>query len=242
MFKKSLVCSFPWLAAAALSVLLPLASQAQEIELPSKMPKIDGAVALPIKGIQAIESQGQIHFISDNGRYMFVGQLVDMWSPEKNLSTFSQIKKSAELINLRAMGVDIDSLNTMVIGSGQKEVVAFVDPKCGVCHKLMADAKAMVSEYTFKFISVPALGDESNALSRRLFCAEDKKQRVEAFMNNTIKTLPQKAKCDTAGYDKTLLVATLLPVEGVPFVIAPDGRSSKGYPQNLKTWLKGGEK
>lgn len=240
MFKKSPRCSsLLWLGAAALSVLLPLASQAQEIELPSKMPKIDGAVTLPIKGVQAIESQGQIHFISDNGRYLFVGQLVDMWSPEKNLSTFSQIKKSAELLNLRAMGADIDNLNTMVIGTGQKEVVAFVDPKCGICHKLMADAKTMGGEYSFKFISVPALGDESNALSRRLFCAEDKKQRLVAFMNNTIKTLPQQKNCNTAGYDKTLLVATLLPVDGVPFVIAPDGRSSKGYPKNLNAWLKG---
>ncbi|MCB6224606.1 hypothetical protein H5B81_024425 [Escherichia coli] len=30
-------------------------------------------------------------------------------------------------------------------------------------------------------------------------------------------------------------------LEGVPFVVAPDGRVSKGRPKNLKSWLESAE-
>lgn len=228
------------LGAAVIAVTAPAALHAGPIELPDmKAIQIDGIVKIPIKAMQAIESKGQILFMSENGRYVFSGQMFDMWGKSKTLSTMGQIKDSAELLNLKAMGADVDSLNTMAIGNGAKEVVAFVDPKCAICHKLMADAKKLGRDYVFKFISVPALGDESNTLSRRLFCAADKNARLDAFMGNTLKTLAQQPKCDTAGYDRTLLLATLIPVDGVPFVVAPDGRTSKGYPANLAKWLAG---
>lgn len=228
------------LTAAFIAAAAPAALFAAPIELPDVSAlQIGGMIKIPVKTMQAVESKGQILFVSENGRYVFSGQMYDLWAKEKTLSTMGQIKASAERLNLKAMGVDIDALNTMVIGTGGKEVVAFVDPKCAICHKLMADSKKLGKDYSFKFISVPALGDESNALSRRLFCAADKAQRLDAFMNNGIKTLPQQAKCDMAGYDRTLLLATLIPVEGVPMVIAPDGRTSRGYPANLSKWLAG---
>lgn len=204
-----------------------------------KAVKIDGVVKVPVRTLQAVESKGQILFVSENGRYVISGQMYDLWNKEKTLSTLGQIKASTELLNLKAMGADVDGMNTMTIGTGAKEVVAFVDPKCAICHKLMADSKKLGKDYVFKFVSVPALGDESNVLSRRLFCAADKGARLDAFMNGALKTLPQQQKCDTAGYDRTLLLATLIPVDGVPFVVAPDGRTARGYPANLARWLAG---
>ncbi|MDU7588257.1 MAG: DsbC family protein, partial [Acidovorax sp.] len=229
-----------WMGAAIIAATAPAALNAGPIELPDiKALQIDGIVKIPVKSMQAVESKGQILFVSENGRYVFSGQMYDLWSKDKALSTLGQIKASAELLNLKAMGADVDSLNTMVIGSGTREVVAFVDPKCAICHKLMADSKKLGKDYVFKFISVPALGDESNALSRRLFCAADKGARLDAFMNNGLKTLAQQPKCDTTGYDRTLLLATLIPVDGVPFVVSPDGRISRGYPANFAKWLAG---
>ncbi|OZT19298.1 disulfide isomerase, partial [Salmonella enterica subsp. enterica serovar Heidelberg] len=42
-------------------------------------------------------------------------------------------------------------------------------------------------------------------------------------------------------YDQTLLPAHFIGFEGVPFVVAPDGRVSKGRPSNLKSWLASAE-
>ena len=41
--------------------------------------KIKEIVTLPIKGIRAVESDGQIVFISDNGRFVITGQIYDVW-------------------------------------------------------------------------------------------------------------------------------------------------------------------
>ena len=240
MFRMQNTFSALLTAAVLAAAAAPAALTAAPIDLPDVSAlQIGGMIKIPVKTMQAVESKGQILFVSENGRYVFSGQMYDLWAKEKTLSTMGQIKASVERLNLKGMGIDIDGLNTMVIGSGSKEVVAFVDPKCGICHKLMTDAKKLGKDYVFKFVSVPALGEESNVLSKRLFCAADKSQRLDAFMNNAIKTLTIQQKCDTGGYDHTLLLATLIPVDGVPFVVAPDGRTNRGYPGNLGKWLAG---
>jgi thiol:disulfide interchange protein DsbC len=60
-------------------------------------------------------------------------------------------------------------------------------------------------------------------------------------MNNTLATLPSKETCDSSQYDQTLLTAHFIGIEGVPFVVAPDGRVSQGRPKSLKSWLENAE-
>jgi thiol:disulfide interchange protein DsbC len=211
-------------------------AQALEITDPSTA-KIEGIVKLPIKGMQAVQSDGQILFMSENGRFVITGQIYDIWM-KKPLSTIAQMQDAASCIHFKGMGLDVDTLNTVSMGEGPKEVVIFVDPRCGICHELMRDAKFLTKDYTFKFIVIPALGDESNRLAKALYCAKDKRKALDALINNILGTLPAKTPCDFAQYDQTLLAAHLLGIEGVPVVIAPDGRVSKGRPEHLKSWLE----
>ncbi|MCT4736102.1 disulfide isomerase DsbC N-terminal domain-containing protein [Citrobacter freundii] len=127
--------------------------------------KIEDIVELPIKGVRAVQSDGQIMFLSENGRFVISGQIYDLWS-KKPLNTMSQMRDVAERIHFKSMGMDVDTLNTVSMGRGDKEVVVFVDPRCAVCHQLMGDAKSLVDDYTFKFIVIPALGAESNRLAK----------------------------------------------------------------------------
>ena len=64
---------------------------------------------------------------------------------------------------------------------------------------------------------------------------------LDALMNNTLGSLPSKETCDPGQYDQTLLTAHFIGIEGVPFVVAPDGHVSKGRPKNLKSWLESAE-
>lgn len=199
--------------------------------------KIEDIVKLPIKGIRAVESDGQIIFLSENGRFVISGQIYDLWS-QKPLNTMPQMRDVAEYIHFKKMGMNVDILNTISIGYGEKEVVFFVDPRCAVCHKLMNEAKSLVNDYTFKIIVIPALGAESNRLAKALYCAKDKTHAFDALMNSTLGTLPSKADCDLGQYDQTLLMVHFIGIEGVPFIVASDGRVSKGRPKNLKLWLE----
>lgn len=206
-------------------------------ELVDSVDPIENMIRLPIKGMKAIEdSDGQIIFVSDSGRFAFVGELVDVWQV-KTLNSMSQIKQAVDRIDLRGDGIDIDSLNVVSLGNGGKEVVIFVDPVCTSCTKLMSDAEKLTEDYTFKFIVIPAFGDESNKLAKQFFCATNPDQRYEALKNSTVSSLKTKNDCNIEMYDQTLLITHLLSVDGVPFVLSPEGRIHRGRPANLAEWL-----
>ena len=123
-------------------------------------------MTLPINGVRAVESDGQIVFISDNGRFVITGQIYDVWS--KNLS--AQCPKcvlSPTAYISKEMGMDVDKLNTISFGHGPKDVVLFVDPRCGVCHKLIGEAKPLAEKYTFKIVVIPALGMSQTCSPKR---------------------------------------------------------------------------
>ncbi len=210
---------------------------AQTTKLNLKDNPIEDIVTLPIKGIRAVQSNGQTVFVSDNGRFVLTGELYDLWY-KKPLNTLADMREISDRIDLKRMGLDIDTLNTVSLGAGPKQVVVFVDPRCHYCHALMNDAQALVKQYTFKLVAIPVLGEESNQLAKTMSCAKNKKQALKALVNQTLDKLPTRSACSTEQYDRTLLTAQLMNIEGVPYVIAPNGRISYGRPMNLKAWLE----
>lgn len=230
-------------ASVAVALVAPATTLATEVKKTISMdfndPKnqLDAIVELPIKSLRAVEANGEIVFLSENGRFVLKGQLYDVWYRD-TVDTIPQMVDASTRLHFKRLASDIDEQNVLTIGTGPKQVVVYVDPLCAICHKLMQDAQKMAKQYTFKFLVVPALGDKSNELSRRVFCASDKDEALKSFMSNTLETLPQKESCEMAGYDNTLLLAQLLDIQAVPFVVAPDGRFSYGRPAELKKWLE----
>lgn len=236
---------FSTLGVASLLTLAGIASAQASQQPPEKSLKelvesvnpIESMIRLPITGMQAVEDdEGKIIFVSDSGRFAIVGELVDVWQA-KTLDSMSQIREAIEKIDLRGDGIDVDSLNTVSSGHGDKEVIVFVDPTCTTCQKLMTDAEGLAEDYTFKFIVIPAFGDESNKLAKQFFCATNPDQRYETLKNGAVSSLKTKNDCNTELYDQTLLITHLLSVDGVPFVLSPQGRIHRGRPANLAEWL-----
>lgn len=202
-----------------------------------KATQIDDITTIPVKSLRAIESEGQIYYASENGRYVISGRLIDVLQ-RKPLDTMDQIKESVSRLSFEQLGMDIDTLNTVTIGTGPVQVVTFIDPLCPVCIQVMKDAQPLANDYTFKFIVVPALGEKSNTLARRVQCAKEPDDLVPAIMQGKLGTLPVKSNCQPPGYDMTLLVAHLMDVNGVPFMIAPNGEIARGRPVDLSSWLQ----
>ena len=201
-------------------------------------PPVDAMTSLPVAELKAIEADGEVFFMSANGRFVFRGQLTDAWHRQP-LDSLAAIRHASTHIDLDAMGVPLDALNTLTVGEGPRRVVVFVDPRCGYCKRFMAAAQPQAQRYTFKFVVVPALGDDSQRLARALFCASDKADAVALFQRNQLDRLPQPASCDARYYDLTLTVAQLSGVQAVPFFIAPDGRYRAGGGESIWQWLEG---
>lgn len=197
-------------------------------------------VNIPISNLKAVKSDGEIFFVSEDARFVIRGQIFDSWQ-KRSLGTLDEINRSITTKPVENMNVDWEKLTHFKVGKGDTFANVFVDPLCGYCHKLLSvinNSRRLKSDYTFRFIVVPALGTKSDDLVRRMHCASNSELVPAAFMDRTLEYLPTKKDCDMSGYEKTLALAQLVGVSGVPFLIAPDGRFKKGIPASINNWLK----
>lgn len=224
----------PLLLALALS---PLANAEPATEA-TAIGKIDGMVSLPVTGMKAVESNGRIVFMSDSGRFVIDGTLYDAWS-KKALTSLDEIRVAGNTLDLSRLGLNMDDLNPLILGEGDKKVVVFVDPRCPHCHELLKQALPLTKEYTFQLLPVPVLGPDSERQVRQLGCAEDRQAALDALVSGRADGLAQSESCDLEPMQRTLVTAQILGIQGVPFIVANDGRISRGRPYDLGAWLEG---
>ncbi len=207
----------------------------------AKSERIEHVVTLPVRRLKAVRSESQIALISDNGRFVITGgQLMDIWQG-RLLTTLDEIQHAATHVDFKKLGLNIDTLNTLTLGSGDQTVVAFIDPRSSPSRDLVKAAQPLAKTYTFQFVIVPALGEASHQWAKAVACTKNKRTALKALLGNTLEQLSVPKDCaQTAlhAYAQTLLLAQLIPIEGVPTLIAPDGRIQRGLPSNLKAWLE----
>ncbi len=214
----------PFILALALSPFV----QAEPVSEVSPVGKIDGMVSLPVTGMN----------MSDSGRFVIDGTLYDAWS-KKPLTSLEEIREAGNTLDLSRLGLKMDDLNPLTLGEGKKKVVVFVDPRCPHCHELLKQALPLTKEYTFQILPVPVLGPDSERQVRQLGCARDKKAATDALLNGRIGNLEQDDACNLEPMQRTLVTAQILGIQGVPFIVANDGRISRGRPYDLSAWLEG---
>jgi thiol:disulfide interchange protein DsbC len=227
----------------AFSLLITVASHAVAEKVPDfRGSPLEGADIqamenMPIRGLKAVQANGRLMFMSDTGRFVFVGDVYDTWSFKK-LTSMEEIRDAANRVNLANFNLNIkDELKPYVIGSGKKEVVVFVDPLCPHCHSLLKDLENPPDGYSFLVVTIPALGKDSGAKVRQLGCATDREQAKKALITGDYSNLQQDPNCDLLPVQKALVTAQVLGVQGVPFLVAPDGRVNRGRPQDLAAFL-----
>ncbi len=203
---------------------------------------IEAIQTLPVRGMKAVLANNRLVFMSDTGRFVFVGDVYDTWSFRK-LATIEAVTDAVNRVNLANFNLDIrKELRPFVFGEGEKEVVVFVDPMCPHCHELLNDLNDPPKGYSFLVLPIPALGAESGKKVRELGCATDRAQAKAALLTgNYPALLPQAGACDLLPLQKALVTAQVVGVQGVPFVIAPDGRVKRGRPKSLLSFLEGAE-
>jgi thiol:disulfide interchange protein DsbC len=198
---------------------------------------------LPVSGLQMVEAGERMLFVSANGRYVFTGPAWDLWHGVK-LASLEQGARLAERIDLKRLGLDPATLGALDVGSGEREVVVFVDPRCPHCRHLMKQLPPLGARYRFRLVPLPVLGPDSETAVVRLACLaeRDPSAALEALIAETVEGLPAATgTCGQAPVQRALVTAQLLGLDGVPYLIAPDGRLHQGVPEDLEAWLEGKE-
>ncbi len=195
--------------------------KALKIAMPSV--KIESIKNSEIKGIQEVIMQGGIYYISDDGKYLFQGHLIDL-AAKKDLT---EAKLSEVRVNaLKTLGTD----NMVVFKSKmeQHKVSIFTDIDCGYCRKLHAEIDQYLAEgITVQYLFFPRAGKGSESYDKAVavWCAKDKQQ---ALTNAKLGNVPNSPKCENP-VDKHMALGEQFEVRGTPMMVTAKGNVLPGY-------------
>lgn len=207
--------------------------------------EIQGSATLANPITTIIETRGSdtLMAISQNGRFMIRGPVLDLWTGE-TLTTIDGVNRARNTVNLANLDISDEDIDPLYIGTGPKEASLFVDPLCPFCGQLfdrLTAEPAYFEEYTFKVFVVPFLGEQSNRAVTAISCATDRADAIRALLESDerwmVRTANEIEECDPQPIMQRAIMAQMIGVTGVPFLIAPDGAIHRGVPEDLASFL-----
>ena len=185
--------------------------------------QIDAVAKSPVAGFYEVVADGQVLYVSADGRHLLRGPLYDLAS-KKDLT-------EERLSGLRKTQLDkVPKAQRIVFAPKDPKytVTVFTDIDCGYCRKLHQEiaqynAQGIALEYLWYPRSGPNTPSFGKAVS--VWCAAD---RVAAFNSAKAGAEPKPAQCDNPIAEQYAL-AQRLGINVTPTVIAPNGTQVGGY-------------
>ncbi len=185
--------------------------------------KVDGIAPSPIPGFLEVAMGARIVYVSEDGKQLLQGSLIDIPSRE-SLTQASEAKLRASMLAT----VGDDTGIRFPAAQPKYEVTVFTDIDCGYCRRMHTE----IAEYnrlgiTINYLFYPraGVGSESFQKAVNVWCAPDRRKALTEAKAG--KDLPQ-ADCTnpvTRDYDLGRRVG----LDGTPAIYAADGTQLGGY-------------
>lgn len=236
----------PLLASVALVALFPATAAADasvEEALAAKVPGVEAGDirATPVPGLWEVAVGAQVVYLSEDGRYMVRGELIDLMTGQ-NLTGERQGELQSALANRLAKEFDE---STMVVFSPEKPrhtITVFTDIDCGYCRKLHRE----IDEYTkrgikvrYMFYPLAGPGSESWAKADAVWCSPDRNQAMtRAKLGETVTATHP---CENTPASKHYEFGAQLGIRGTPTILTDGGEILRGYlpADRLQAYLDG---
>jgi thiol:disulfide interchange protein DsbC len=183
-----------------------------------------GAAALP--GFREVIVGGQVVLISDDGKYLVQGSVVDIGS-QKELTQSSPALSKYRVDLLKS--VKTSERIVFAPPNPKYTISVFTDIECGYCRKLHSE----IAEYNKRGIAIEymafprmGLGSQDHRDMISVWCASDRKQALTDAKGG--KPVPERA-CKSTPVDMEYHVGQRLGISGTPAIFAPDGTQLGGY-------------
>lgn len=216
---------------AALSLLgltLPAANadeavirQAMTKSMPSV--KIDSVKPSEVKGLYEVMVGTNIFYVSEDGKYLLQGRLVDM-AAHKDLT-------EEKLSGARKQAIEKIGQENMIVFKpkiGKYTVSVFTDIDCGYCRKLHSELDQYLAQgITIQYLFFPRAGKGSESYNKAVsvWCAKDRNAALtDAKKGNT----PPAKTCDNP-VDKHMQLGADFDVKGTPMIVSEKGNIYPGY-------------
>ena len=179
----------------------------------------------PIPGFREVIATGQVVYVSDDGKYLFQGGLLDI-EKRKDLSEAAMARLRVDI--LKTLPVE-DRIVYSPAGKPRHTVVVLTDIECGYCRKFHSD----IAEYTkrgieVEYLAFPRAGlaspDYRNMVS--VWCAPDRQKALTDAKNGRA---VQSRTCGRTPVDMQYRAGQRMGLSGTPMILNANGELMGGY-------------
>lgn len=201
------------------------ANEAIKAALAKAMPtvKIESLTPSKIPGLQEIVIPGAIFYVSDDGKYLVQGHLINI-EAKKDIT-----EEKLSALRLKALeGLGKDNMIIFKAEKSKHTVSIFTDIDCGYCRKLHSEIdQYLAAGISIQYLFFPRAGKGSESYDKAVsvWCSEDRKKALTAAK---LGTDPEKKTCDNP-IDKHMELAEIFETRGTPMIITEKGNILPGY-------------
>jgi thiol:disulfide interchange protein DsbC len=184
---------------------------------------IDSIAEAAMPGFYEVMLQGQIVYVSHDGRYLIQGSIFDIANKTDVTEASRATQRRAALKTLGA-----DKRISFAPAQTKHTVTVFTDIDCGYCrrmHQQMADYNKLGIAVEYLFFPRAGVGSESFDKAVSVWCAAD---RNKALSDAKAGVALDKKECANP-IEEEYALGNKIGVSGTPAVIAADGTQLGGY-------------
>jgi thiol:disulfide interchange protein DsbC len=193
--------------------------------LASSMPtaKIESVKPSEIKGVYEAVIEGNIFYVSEDGKYLLQGHLIDI-KAKKDLT-------EAKLAMAHKQDLDALGEENMIIFKSKikkYQISVFTDIDCGYCRKLHSEMDQYLAEgITVRYLFFPRAGKGSESYNKAVsvWCAADRNAALTAAKLGK----PIESKQCKNPVDAHMALAEKFGVKGTPMIVTDKGTVLPGY-------------
>jgi len=178
----------------------------------------------PVDGWYTLQKGSIVAYISDDGRYLLQGDLIDL-EASVNLSERSRDAARRTLMS----GVGDDQVITFSPAEVKHSVTVFTDTDCTYCRRLHSQIdEYMAAGIEIRYLLYPRNGPASPAWGKaeKVWCATDRPAALTAAKLD--REFPTSA-CDASNVQDSYVLGREVGLSGTPAIVLEDGSLIGGY-------------
>ena len=186
--------------------------------------KVESISPAPIPGFREVIATGQVVYVSDDGKYLFQGGLLDI-EKRKDMGEVAMAKVRKQVL---ATMPESDRIVFAPAGVTKHTVVVLTDVECGYCRKFHSD----IAQYNklgirVEYLAFPRAGLASPDYQKMVavWCAPDRKKALTDAKSDR----PVPAKTCTTPVDMQYNAGLRMGLTGTPMILTTDGKFVAGY-------------
>jgi thiol:disulfide interchange protein DsbC len=179
-------------------------------------------IKTPYAGLYEVDIGDHVFYTDGQGSFLFAGNILDTRSGVN--VTKARIE---QLQKVQWNKLPLQDSFKVVYGNGARQVAVFEDPYCPFCREF-DKSLAKAGNMTVHVFLFPVISKDSPAKARDIWCAPDRSQAWQAWMNEHKEPPKAPASCDSKALQSNLRLGESLNIQSTPTSFLHDGSRITG--------------